>query len=1579
MDLPLETLGMDSLVAVDLRSWFLSELTVDVPVLKILNGGTTRTLLEFVQGILPKNLTPKLKSSDISATGAVQATQPKPLPQSQQPPVTPLPKSRPAPLNEPLEADSDSSSAVGTRTPSYTPSVDVDKTAVEVETISMSSVSSSFVDISQPKLLRTVPMSFGQSRFWFLRSFVSDPVAFNVTSLMRINGPLRTDDFARAVEKVSHRHEALRTSFVIENNLPVQKIWSLPAFGLEQRDIVDEVQVRKAYEAIQNNVYELEEGKIMRIQLLSKSPTEHLLVLGYHHINMDGVSFEVLFSDLEKAYNGQPFSASVIQYPDFSMREAHEYRSGQWVSELAYWHTQFGDLPEPMPLLSLSKKTSRPAKLTYLTHIVKRRVSSEQSKAIQDVCRKFKGTPFHFFLAVFKTLIARYSSSEDICIGVADANRKESDVLDSIGLYLNLLPLRVRGQLTQTFGEAFAEMRRKSQEAFANSKVPFDILLNELNVPRSSSYAPLFQTFLNYRRGVAETRPFCGCDSSGELIAGGAVGYDITMDIVDNPEGNSLVLLAVQQDLYSLNDANMLLDNYFSLLDSFSKNPASNLNRPTMHNATAVDQALRLGCGSMHNLTWPATISHRIEDMSAKYATAVALKDGQGNESLTYAQLAARINTIATQLAKAGIDSGIVGVLQASTMDYICSILAIWQVGATYVPLDPRLSSIDRLAAIVRECEPVCILVDASTKSLFDDLKSAAAQVNVSALSSSVTSPQLLNKAKADTIAAVLFTSGSTGMPKGISLSHASIRNNIELAAHVFGFKEGSDVMLQQAAFSFDMSLSQTLTTLANGGTLVVAPTHLRGDAIGLTQLIASENVTFTQGTPTEYASWIGSGAEHLKGSKWRVAISGGEQMTKTLMRAFASLEKLELCLFNAYGPCETSFGSNTREMPYHELDSIAELPLATYPNYSIYIVDRDLKPVPAGVSGEICIGGACVGLGYFKNPKLTSEAFIADKYAPPEFTAKGWKTMYRSGDRGRLSSDGGLVIEGRLVGDTQIKFRGIRIDLRDIESAIIQAGRGRITNAGVSVRREQTESAPQFIVAHIVLGDNDLLTDRSAQQAFLAQVNNLLTLPLHMKPSLLVPVSKLPLGSSHKLDRRALQSLPILNTTQVGQLDQEMELTPTETEILELWKAVIPSSIGSQYSINPQTDFFHVGGSSLLLVNLQALLQNKYGKATPLYRIFESSTLAGMATLLAGDKPADEASLLTAINWDEETSLPVLSPAITPTIIEAPTKSPPRIAVLTGATGFLGRSILSFLLRQPSIVRVHCIAVRNLPTTTASPFSDPRVRMHKGDLKSSNLGLSPADAAAVFGEADVVIHNGADVSFLKTYSTLRLTNVDSTRTLARLVAPRRIPLHFVSSASVAQLTHQDEVAETSVAAWAPPTDARELAGGYTAAKWASEVLLEKAALVWGVPVTIHRPSSITGHGASELDLMGNLFKYIEAMEAVPDSSSWKGYIDFVSVENVAAEIVKAVVDGAISEETTGVRYLYEAGDIVYPLSALADMSEGGGRLPVNMMPLATWLQEATKRGLNPMLAEYLLNVDKAGSGIALPKLVKRA
>lgn len=763
------------------------------------------------------------------------------------------------------------------------------------------------------------------------------------------------------------------------------------------------------------------------------------------------------------------------------------------------------------------------------------------------------------------------------------------------------------------------------------------------------------------------------------------------------------------------------------------------------------------------------------------------------------------------------------------------------------------------------------------------------------------------------------------------------------------------------------MSLSQTFIALCNGGTLIVAPKNSRGDPIALSELIAAEGVTLTQATPSEYINWLRYGSAHLQGSKWRIAASGGEKATPALTEGFKAVGKQDLRLFNGYGPTEITFTSHSRELFYWD-DGACDLPLQTWPNYSTYIVDRHMNALPLGVPGEVFIGGAGVALGYFNNDKLSAERFLRDLFAPAGFSPQDYPTMHRTGDRGRLSREGHLILEGRIAGDTQVKLRGLRMDLQDIEATIMQSSNGAIVQAAVSVRQAEA-SGPQFLVAHVAFSPEHVSADKDQ---FLQQLLVNLPLPQYMRPAMIIPLDTMPVNSSNKLDRLTIDALSL---PQAQQKHTTLTLTPIEASIRDIWNEVLPEDIANRYEINSESDFFHAGGSSLLLVSLQGLLKNRYNVSLPLHRLFESSTLGAMAVLVEHGSPAPKDN---QIDWEEEATLaPDLEqPQASQSVVES--TGLPSVVVLTGASGFVGKAVLERLVQDDNIKTIYCIAVRKDLDQLPPIFSSSKVQVRRGDLADERVGLSEADATAIFDEADVVLHNGADVSFMKTYRTLKRTNVNSTKELVRLSLPRRIPFHFISSASVTQLSSLDEFGEVSVAPYPPPSNTQD---GYTAAKWVCERYLEKIAENFGLPIWIHRPSSITGEGASDLDLMGNLMKYVELLESVPQSTSWNGYFDFISVTSVASEIVHAVRSSGAGRRTVAgstVSYLYESGEIVYPLSIMKELSDQmGDGGPVETVPLEEWVDRAEKLGLNPMLAAYLRSANETAGLLAFPRLVK--
>lgn len=934
------------------------------------------------------------------------------------------------------------------------------------------------------------------------------------------------------------------------------------------------------------------------------------------------------------------------------------------------------------------------------------------------------------------------------------------------------------------------------------------------------------------------------------------------------------------------------------------------------------------------------------------------MKDGEGT-ILTYDQLAVRVNSIATTLSTAGIEPGsTIAVLQEPKSDWICSLFAIMRIGAVYLPLDLG-TPLSRLAVIVSDCQPSVILVDTETEQFSSELKARDAKIiNVSTIASShmVSVPI---KAHSESPAVVLYTSGSTGTPKGIILRHSNLRNEIEFSTSTYNLN--CEVVLQQSAVGFDMSLTQIFSAAAYGGMLYVVPRSLRGDSKALTKLIACEGISFTAATPSEYISWFHHGVFGLlQPSKWAIAISGGEQVTGILLQGFRALEIPGLRLFNAYGPTEVTCSSNKMELPYATPNfSHERIPAGiTSPNCFVYIVDKSLKPVPIGVRGEILVGGAGVASGYL-NHELTKASFVPDICNVAEHITQGWNTVYRTGDLGRWRDDGAILIEGRITGDSQIKLKGLRIELQDVENSILETANGVLAQAVVSARGKNSWD-PDFLVAHVVFSSNYPLEKR---EHCLQALRSDLPLPRYMHPAMIVPLDQMPVDRSGKLDRRAISALPLPQGPPRD--ENSVSLTKMESDLKRIWEEVLPQEVARYHAIDGESDFFHVGGNSMLLVNLQARIQNALNVSLPLVHLFESSTLKNMALKVENGAKTLETE---PIDWEHETELPFDLLQI-PEPSEAVKSVTPKVVALTGATGFLGQGILRQLLEDENIEKIYCIAVRGSESLRPS-LNHTKIAVYNGDLELPRLGLSEENAVRIFGEADVIIHNGADVSHLKTFQTLRRANLESTKELTKMSLPRQIPFHYISTAGVALLSGKETFGETSVASYPPPTDGSD---GYTASKWSSERYLEKVNEYFQLPVRIHRPSSIIREQISELDIVQNLLKYCRLMSAVPESPNLRGAFDFVSLDTVVEGVVQEL---RRQPRSSSILYLNHTGDVEVPLSSLNAFLDKEGDKNFATLPLGQWTSTARSLGLHVSLTALLEKIDLGGP-ITFPRFTK--
>jgi hybrid polyketide synthase/nonribosomal peptide synthetase ACE1 len=920
--------------------------------------------------------------------------------------------------------------------------------------------------------------------------------------------------------------------------------------------------------------------------------------------------------------------------------------------------------------------------------------------------------------------------------------------------------------------------------------------------------------------------------------------------------------------------------------------------------------------------------------------------------------LSQKIDIIARELLRHKAVPGCkVAVFQQPSVDWVASVVAILKIGAVYVPLDAA-TPVARLALIVDDSRPVAILTHSHTRGMTAGIHSSPEDfIDVTELSGSPPEP-IPTTASPDAPAIILYTSGSTGTPKGVILKHSSIKHEFDHCAAIYKVGE-NDVVLQQSAWSFDLSITQLFLAISVGAKLAMVSHHVRPDASAIAHTIKDKGVTVTYATPTEYRSWLQPmHRDTLRTSTWGLALVAGEPVTEPLLQAFRDLSQPSLRLFNVYGPTETTCGSTKTELDYVTPFHYATIPVGrASANECFYIMDDKQNIQPVGQIGEVVIGGVGVGIGYLNNDKQTRASFLPDPFATPEYITSGWTTMYRTGDRGYLLADGTLILLGRIENDTEVKLNGVRTDLRDIEQTVIRtAPPGSIIDAAAS-QRSMPESSVSFMVVHVVLENND----EKENEKFLKELLKDLPLPRQMLPSALIPIQTLPRTIAGKLDRRALSRIPIESKV-FKTSEPSLSLSQAEAQLLRLWEMVIPSDLIGLHRIEADSDFFQVGGSSMLLIQLQREIREHLQTSVQLLQLFQASTLRGMAGLLG----LNGVATTEAFSWEDETALLPELEDISAMASAAHPLSPPRVVVLTGATGFLGQHLLQALNKSASVDKVICIANRNLTEERrALLFSGgQKVECYEGDLRAPLLGLTPEEASRIFETADAVIHNGSDVSHLKTYQSLRLANVGSTKELVKLCLPRRIPLHYVSTTGVTMYTTSETYAEASVRDAPPPVNGLY---GYVATKWVNEVYLEAVNERYGLPVSIHRPSSIirpeqdmTGDSPTA-DVLQNMLLYSRRIKAAPISPNWRGTVDLVSPETVTRKVVSAVM-GSIPEfgKENKIVYIHESGDVEIELSGLQGYLSNETGTAIQELSLQDWTDLAEKNGLSSAMGAVI-------------------
>ncbi|KAH7043971.1 hybrid PKS-NRPS, partial [Macrophomina phaseolina] len=1570
VNVPLLDLGTDSLLAVEIRTWFLKTIHVDIPVLKVLSGDTVAAICtDAARKYLATRPAPETKSTPASSEPVTNGLHEKASGEAANNQVT----KNGIVLVSAAESDSSSTkdeylalekisdisrSTSPTSGDASAPTVLSSSTEISRSTTPVSK----FSDIASPSpppkrelmFRRKEKLSRAQSRLFFLKSFVDDPTTYNCTAMYQVQGELKLMRLRRAFAEVIARHESLRTAYFTDpiTGEPTQGVFASQPNCLKCVENADEDTVKREFDLLKNTAWDLEQGVTFGATVVSQTSGVHTIIFGYHHIVMDGVSWFVFLRDLAQAYALQPLPPITKQYVDFTQDQSKSIEDGELADAISYWKSEFAQLPEPIPLLPIARRPARWGTGSYRSHNISKEIDAASNAQIKEASRALGVSPFHLHMTVIQVLFAKFLALNDLCIGVSDANRTDDSLSETVGFFLNLLPVRFSIDHNEPFSDLAKRTSKKIFSALANSKAPFDLILDELNVARSQSHSPLFQVGVNYRMNDLLTLPFGDCELLFKNAEDAKNPYDISFSITQSASGSCLLDITCREDLYTAEAGETLMDVYIHLLKSFAENRSLTVESCSLFDGKALNQNLSIAKGPRIAPEWPETLIERFKAVVQSSGDAIAVNDG--SVCTTYQQLANKAEQIAAHLLKGEAKQGSpIAVLCQPSANLIACILAIIRIGCIYVPLDLSLPSA-RHIAMLDSCKARLLLSDSSTLERAQSTAPHVEALNVSKLPLIDTAPvNELPLPDPSSAAFLLYTSGTTGTPKGIVIPQRGHANFYEVASKALSVSAHDSIMVQ-LPFSFDISLAEIFIPLGNGGTAVVVPQAARGDPVAMSELMQKANVTITFATPSEYLMLLEGGYDSLKScSAWRHAIAGGEAITARMKQAFRSLDLPGLSLSDWYGPTEISCACTFEHVDLHPNISFTAGEYASIgkplPGYSVYVLDEAGNPLPVGIPGEICVGGVGVVLGYLNQHEQTAAKFRPDPFAGSDDVARGWTTMYRTADKGRLQKDGSVIFMGRIDGDTQVKLRGLRIELGDVEHALLKSAPDQLSSAVVSVRRE-----PDMLVAHVVPLPGETLSSQDLQQL----ISNL-PVPQYMRPSLVIPLESLPITPNGKVDRKAIQALPLPELS--VESASRTSLTLPQSRLARLWKALLPKWA----SIEPTSDFFMSGGNSLLLVKLQGAIKEDYGISIRITGLYQASTLERMANLIAAHQ--DEHTRDEEIDWDAETEVPesMLLNLRAPAAQKA-TKCKDYEVLLTGALSFLGSNLLSSLLVDGRVSKIHLIAVD--PEGAAKLPPSDKLIIYSGNLILPTLGLSQTDIATLQSSIDLIIHAGAFGHCLHNYSSIKTQNLQATRFIASVLAlPNLIPIHFLSSNRVPLLSGKTAVPPISVSSFYPATDGSE---GLTVSKWASESFLERLAARTALPVTIHRACAVVGPNAPADDALNALLRYSALLRAVPQFENFEGYFDYRDVGEVAEEFKETALTEVKDSGKISVRFCHYSSKVKVPVEEFRRHMEEVEGVAYEEVPMKEWIERARGEGIEALITTYLEAVTGRGERV---------
>lgn len=1040
-----------------------------------------------------------------------------------------------------------------------------------------------------------MPLSYAQQRLWFADRLEPGNTSYNMPFFWRFEGKMQRSDLQHVLNEMVRRHEILRTIFPVRDGRPVQKIAPAMDLALEEIDLEGfppedrEAEMKKIANREMTWRFDLSQGPLWRMTWLRLDENTHVLLGNLHHIVSDGWSQAIMLQEISQLYEAHVRNTDLalsplrIHYADYAVWQ-REWLSGQVMDEqLAYWRGQLAGLP----VLQLPTDFQRPAIMSHRGGSAKYQFSNELTERLKALARREGATLFMIMLGALQVLLSKYSGQEDVAVGTPIAGRTRKELEGVLGCFINMLTLRMDLSSNPDFRDVIRRARHAALEGYQHQDVPFEKVVQDLQTERDVSRTPLFQVMLVFQNMQMVQPRLEGLRFIEWVDLNESAPFDLTLEITESRGLHCR--LSYVRDLYTMETASRLLHHLDRVLESMVAAPELRIADFSLLTPAELHQVLVEWNGVEFDCSHEQCIHEVFEQIVSRQPSAAAVEyEGQ---VLTYDELNRQANQMARHLRKLGVRPETpVAMCMERRLEMAIGMLGIFKAGGAYIPLDPGLPR-ERLKWMLNDINPPVIITQTEVAQKLP-LTGQIVCVDDSGLRETLACEQDDNlgpTALSSNAVYIIYTSGSTGRPKAIVATHDGLINLAQFQQKTFGVTP-QDRVLQMVAPSFDPAIGDCFTGWVGGAAVVLGPDPRHTLGRDLAQLIQDQRITYTGLTPSILDSMADVELSGLK-----VLLTGGASCSRELVCRWGKGRRL----FNVYGPTETTICATLTQLSEIDGSDPIGKPLG---NVQVYVLDRHMNPVPAGMRGELYVGGIGVSRGYWKRPDLTAERFV-----PNVFSKTGGERLYRTGDIVRWRMDQKLEFVGRA--DEQIKIREQRIELGEIEAALRQ--REDVREAIVIAREDQP--GVKRLVAYVVPEqpgrENDLPNElRAALRE---------ELPAYMVPSHFVIMSAFPINVSGKIDRRGFP-VPLEPKATSGLIATDA-LTEIERKIASVWSEVL-----SVEKVGVHDNFFDLGGDSFQSIRVQSELVKALGREIKVLELFRFPTVRALAEYLAQQTSGD-------------------------------------------------------------------------------------------------------------------------------------------------------------------------------------------------------------------------------------------------------------------------------------------------------------------------------------------------------------------